>query len=40
MSLLGFEVGAPRLPLVEATGMQRERIRGMLDRHELGAAHA
>jgi 4-hydroxy-tetrahydrodipicolinate synthase len=40
MSLLGFEVGAPRLPLVEATGMQRERIRGMLERHELGAAHA
>ena len=35
MELLGFEVGAPRLPLVEATGMQRERIRAMLDRHEL-----
>lgn len=40
MSLLGFEVGAPRLPLVDATGMQRERIRAMLERHELVATHA
>lgn len=39
MELLGFEVGAPRLPLVEATGMQRERIRSMLERHDLVAAH-
>ena len=35
MELLGFAVGAPRLPLVPATGMQRERIRAMLDRHQL-----
>lgn len=40
MQLLGFEVGAPRLPLVEASGMQRERIRAMLERHELSALHA
>jgi 4-hydroxy-tetrahydrodipicolinate synthase len=40
MALLGFEVGAPRLPLVDATGMQQERIRAMLERHELVAAHA
>jgi hypothetical protein len=38
--LLGFEVGAPRLPLVEASGMQQERIRAMLERHELVATHA
>jgi 4-hydroxy-tetrahydrodipicolinate synthase len=40
MQLLGFEVGTPRLPLVDATGMQLERIRAMLERHELVAAHA
>lgn len=40
MELLGFEVGAPRLPLVPATGMQRERIRAMLERNELAVAHA
>ncbi|MCW2928947.1 MAG: dihydrodipicolinate synthase [Thermoleophilia bacterium] len=40
MSLLGFDVGAPRLPLVEASGMQTERIRAMLDRHQVGATHA
>ncbi|MCW2923875.1 MAG: Dihydrodipicolinate synthase [Thermoleophilia bacterium] len=40
LQLLGFEVGPPRLPLVEATGMQRERIRAMLERHELVATHA
>lgn len=36
---LGFNVGVPRLPLVEATGMQRDHIRAMLERHELVAAH-
>jgi 4-hydroxy-tetrahydrodipicolinate synthase len=40
MDELGFSAGAPRLPLVEATGMQRERIRAMLERHDLVAAHA
>jgi 4-hydroxy-tetrahydrodipicolinate synthase len=40
MQLLGFEVGAPRLPLVEASGMEVERIRAMLTRHDLVAAHA
>lgn len=40
MQLLGFDVGPPRLPLVEATGMQLERIRAMLERHELAVAHA
>ena len=39
MSLLGFEVGAPRLPLVEATGLQRERIRAMLERIDLVTSH-
>jgi 4-hydroxy-tetrahydrodipicolinate synthase len=39
MRLLGFEVGAPRLPLVEATGLQQERIRAMLERHDLVASH-
>jgi 4-hydroxy-tetrahydrodipicolinate synthase len=39
MHLLGFETGAPRLPLVEASGMQRERIRAMLERHELSSLH-
>jgi 4-hydroxy-tetrahydrodipicolinate synthase len=40
MQRIGFEVGAPRLPLVEATGMEVERIRAMLARHELVATHA
>jgi 4-hydroxy-tetrahydrodipicolinate synthase len=40
MDALGFNAGPPRLPLVEATGMQRERIRAMLERHELVVAHA
>jgi 4-hydroxy-tetrahydrodipicolinate synthase len=40
MQLLGFDVGVPRLPLVEATGMEVERIRAMLERHELVATHA
>ena len=40
MGLLGFDVGAPRLPLVEATGMQVERLRAMLERNELLATHA
>jgi 4-hydroxy-tetrahydrodipicolinate synthase len=39
LQLLGFDVGAPRLPLIEASGMQRERIRAMLERHELSALH-
>ncbi|MCB0878785.1 MAG: 4-hydroxy-tetrahydrodipicolinate synthase [Thermoleophilia bacterium] len=40
MSLLGFQVGTPRLPLVDATGMQLERLRAMLERNELLATHA
>jgi 4-hydroxy-tetrahydrodipicolinate synthase len=40
MQLLGFEVGTPRLPLVDVTGMQRERIRGMLARRELVTTNA
>jgi 4-hydroxy-tetrahydrodipicolinate synthase len=40
MQLLGFAVGTLRLPLVEATGMQRERIRGMLERNDVLVAHA
>ncbi len=40
MQELGFELGTARLPLVEATGMQRERVRSMLERNELVAAHA
>ncbi len=40
MALLGFDVGAPRLPLVEATGMQLERIRAMLERNNLLVTHA
>lgn len=40
MALLGFEVGQPRLPLVEASGMQNERIRAMLERHDPVTAHA
>jgi 4-hydroxy-tetrahydrodipicolinate synthase len=39
MGLLGFGVGAPRLPLVEATGMQLERLRAMLERNELMSVH-
>jgi 4-hydroxy-tetrahydrodipicolinate synthase len=40
MELIGFEIGEPRLPLVPATGMQRERVRAMLERNELLATHA
>lgn len=40
MAELGFGDGRLRLPLVEATGMQREKIRAMLERNELLAAHA
>lgn len=40
MAELGFAVGTARLPLVEATGMQRERVRAMLERNELVATHA
>ncbi|MCZ4497117.1 MAG: Dihydrodipicolinate synthase [Thermoleophilia bacterium] len=40
MALLGFHVGTPRLPLVEATSLQHERIRAMLERHELVTTHA
>lgn len=39
MSELGFRMGTARLPLVEANGMQRERIRAMLERNELVGAH-
>lgn len=35
MELLGFAVGAPRLPLVPATEQQRGQIRSMLERHGL-----
>jgi 4-hydroxy-tetrahydrodipicolinate synthase len=35
LNLLGHEVGGLRLPLVEATGEERERIRGCLERLEL-----
>ncbi|MBC7644018.1 MAG: 4-hydroxy-tetrahydrodipicolinate synthase [Thermoleophilia bacterium] len=37
---LSIPVGGLRLPLVEATGMQVERIRAMLQRHELETARA
>ncbi|MEO6867602.1 MAG: 4-hydroxy-tetrahydrodipicolinate synthase [Gaiellales bacterium] len=40
MQLLGFETGTLRLPLVEASGMQRERIQGMLERLGLVGSHA
>lgn len=40
MAELGFAIGTARLPLVDATGMQRERIRAMLERNELVATHA
>jgi 4-hydroxy-tetrahydrodipicolinate synthase len=40
MQLMGFDVGDPRLPLVPATGLQREKVRAMLDRHGVAAAHA
>ena len=39
MGLLGFGVGDPRLPLVPATGMQLERLRAMLERHQLLGTH-
>jgi len=40
MHLLGFESAQTlRLPLVEATGMQRERIQAMLERNELIGMH-
>lgn len=39
LELLGFSVGSPRLPLVPAGRMQRERIRAMLERSGLVAAH-
>ena len=40
LNQLGISVGGLRLPLVEATGMQVERIRAMLQRHELETARA
>jgi len=40
MEELGFSIGQPRLPIVEATGMQRERVRAMIERNELAATHA
>lgn len=39
MEVLGFSVGQPRLPLVAATGVQRDKIQAMLERNELVAAH-
>ncbi len=35
MAELGFDVGEPRLPLCDVTGMQRARIRSMLERQQL-----
>ena len=35
MELLGFPVGAPRLPLVPATDAERAEIRGALERRGL-----
>ncbi len=35
LNLMGLEAGHVRLPLVDATQLQRERIRGMLLRHDL-----
>lgn len=35
LNLMGLDVGGLRLPLVEATGMQVERIRAMLERHQV-----
>lgn len=35
MNLMGFNTGPPRLPLVEASGIETERIRAMLERHGL-----
>jgi 4-hydroxy-tetrahydrodipicolinate synthase len=32
LNLLGHEVGGHRLPLVEATGEEREAVRGCLER--------
>jgi 4-hydroxy-tetrahydrodipicolinate synthase len=40
LNQLGISVGGLRLPLVEASGMQVERIRAMLARHELVTAPA
>lgn len=40
MAELGFSIGTPRLPLVDATGIQRERVRAMLERNDLVATHA
>ncbi len=40
LNQLGFRVGAPRLPLVEASGPEASRIRGMLERHGLVASAA
>lgn len=36
---LGFAVGTPRLPMVDVTTMQRDRIRGMLQRQGVVSAH-
>lgn len=35
LNLLGLDAGPPRLPLVEASGIETERIRSMLERHGL-----
>jgi dihydrodipicolinate synthase/N-acetylneuraminate lyase len=41
LNLLGFEVGAPRLPYVELDESELAVVRGMLERHGLlQTAHA
>ena len=35
LNLLGFDVGVPRLPIVEATAQETEAVRVMLERHGL-----
>jgi 4-hydroxy-tetrahydrodipicolinate synthase len=40
LDLLGFDAGVPRLPLVEASEPELERIRAMLERHGLVASAA
>jgi 4-hydroxy-tetrahydrodipicolinate synthase len=40
LNQLGFQVGAPRLPLVEASSAEASRIRSMLERHGLVASAA
>jgi 4-hydroxy-tetrahydrodipicolinate synthase len=40
LNLLGFDVGSPRLPLVEASESELALVRGMLERHGLVASAA